>query len=111
SIIYLHSPGQFEPTVGNFLGDLTDELTCYGTGSFITEFVCGCPKNYAYKVFNPDSGVCTQCVPKRNQRKRLRKMTGISCVLERGYGISGHVHRNQMTAAQGMVTLVIFLFV
>lgn len=57
SIIYNHSPGQYEPPTGNFLGDLTDELECYGPNSYITEFVCGGPKNYAYKVYSPSSNL------------------------------------------------------
>ena len=38
---------------GEFIEDLTVELGSYGTGSFISEFVCGGPKNYAYKVMTP----------------------------------------------------------
>ncbi|GLV39309.1 hypothetical protein CBL_13843 [Carabus blaptoides fortunei] len=53
SVIYSHAPGQYEPPIGNFLGDLTDELDCYGAGSYITEFVCGDPKIYAYKAYSP----------------------------------------------------------
>lgn len=53
SVIYSHATGQYEPPTGNFLGDLTDELECYGPGSYISEFVCGGPKNYAYRVYSP----------------------------------------------------------
>lgn len=55
SVIYKHQPGQYEPPTGNFLGDLTDELESYGVGSYITEFVCGGPKNYSYEVYSPTS--------------------------------------------------------
>lgn len=53
SIIYCHTPGMYEPPTGNFLGDLTDELSSYGSGSYITHFVSGGPKTYAYKVYSP----------------------------------------------------------
>lgn len=55
SIIFVHKPGDEIPPTGPFLGDLTDELLEYGTGSYITEFVSGGPKNYAYKVFTPST--------------------------------------------------------
>lgn len=44
--------GQAEPPTGDFLGDLTDEMAEYGKDSYITEFVSGGPKNYAYKFWN-----------------------------------------------------------
>ena len=44
SVIYVHEPGKPEPPLGNYLGDLTDELN----GDYITSFVSGGPKNYAY---------------------------------------------------------------
>ena len=44
SVIYVSEPGKPEPSLGNYLGDLTDELD----GDYITTFVSGGPKNYAY---------------------------------------------------------------
>ena len=46
SIIYLTQPGQAEPRLGNYIGDLTDELG----GDHITVFASGGPKNYGYKT-------------------------------------------------------------
>ena len=46
SIIYLSQPGQPEPRLGNYIGDLTDELG----GEHITVFASGGPKNYCYKT-------------------------------------------------------------
>ena len=46
SIIYLTQPGQTEPRLGNYIGDLTDELG----GDHITVFASGGPKNYGYKT-------------------------------------------------------------
>lgn len=52
SCIYICSeePGQYEPPLGPLLGDLSDELSAYGSGSHIIEFVSGGPKFYAYAV-------------------------------------------------------------
>ena len=44
SVIYVHKPGKPDPPLGDYLGDLTDELD----GDYITEFMAGGPKNYAY---------------------------------------------------------------
>ena len=49
SVIYVHQPGKPEPTLGNYLGELTDELDA---GDYITTFVSGGPKNYAYVTNN-----------------------------------------------------------
>ena len=48
SVIYVHKPGKRDPPLGNYLGDLTDELN----GDYITSFVSGGPKNYAYRTRN-----------------------------------------------------------
>jgi len=51
SVAYISRPGEPDLPVGTHLGDLTDQVEeDYGTGSFITEFAAGGPKNYAYKV-------------------------------------------------------------
>lgn len=52
SVIYVSRPGEFDVPTGEFVGDMTDELESYGGGSYITEFVSGGPKNYAYKVYS-----------------------------------------------------------
>ncbi|XP_031340970.1 uncharacterized protein LOC116169082 [Photinus pyralis] len=52
SIIYVSAPGQYEPPLGQYLGELTDELEEEGVGSYIKEFVSGGPKNYAYKAWS-----------------------------------------------------------
>ena len=59
SVIYLHEPGKPEPPLGDYLGDLTDELD----GDYITEFMSGGPKNYAYVT---------------NNDKRVTKIRGIT---------------------------------
>ena len=46
SVIYVDEPSKPQPPLGNYLGDLTDELN----GDYITSFVSGEPKNYAYRT-------------------------------------------------------------
>lgn len=46
SIIFTARPGDWTPPLGDYLGDLTDEVP----GNTITHFVTGGPKNYAYKI-------------------------------------------------------------
>ena len=47
SVIYVHKSGRPDPPLGNYLGDLTNELN---DGDYITSFVSGGPKNYAYRT-------------------------------------------------------------
>jgi hypothetical protein len=54
SIIYSAKPGDYEPKLGDHLGDLND-------GSHIVEIVCGGPKNYANIT---DAGVSKRLVYK-----------------------------------------------
>ena len=51
SVVYVHEPGKPEPSLGDYLGDLTDELD----GDYITTFISGGPKNYAYLTNNGKS--------------------------------------------------------
>ena len=55
SVIFTHHPGMFYPKLGNFLGELTNELSCKDVGCpgckeghFIKKFVSCGPKNYSY---------------------------------------------------------------
>ena len=45
------NPVKPEPLLGDYLGDLTDELD----GDYITTFISGGPKNYAYLTNNGKS--------------------------------------------------------
>ena len=49
SVIYVHEPGKPDPPLGDYQGDLTDELD---VGDYITTFISGGPKNYAYLTNN-----------------------------------------------------------
>ena len=46
SVIYTSKPGEENPKTGVYLGELTDEVD----GDYITTFVSGGPKNYAYEL-------------------------------------------------------------
>ena len=37
---------------GHYVGDITDELEEFSSGSYIEEFVSGGPKTYAFTVFS-----------------------------------------------------------
>ena len=49
SIIFVSRPGDTDPKIGSFLGELTNELK--KSGDHIVEYVSGGPKNYAYRTF------------------------------------------------------------
>jgi hypothetical protein len=49
SVVYTSRPGEWKPELGDYLGDLTDEVP----DNRIIEFVTGGPKNYAYKIARP----------------------------------------------------------
>ena len=53
-IIYIRNVDE-APKVqtGDYLGDITDEVKEFGSGSYIEEFVTGGPRNYAFLVFCP----------------------------------------------------------
>ena len=51
SIIYISRPGEYDPPLGDYLGEFTDELKKKGA-SHITEFISAGPKNYAYQLDN-----------------------------------------------------------
>ena len=53
SCVYLSKPECPQPPLGDYLGELTNEVTGeYGEGMYITDFVCAGPKNYAYQINN-----------------------------------------------------------
>jgi hypothetical protein len=57
-LCYLRSECRWTPKVVtvDYLGDFTNELEEFSSGSFIQEFVSGGPKNYAFSVFCPSTG-------------------------------------------------------
>ena len=66
SIIYLTKLGETEPRLGNYIGELTDELG----GDHITIFASGGPKNYCYetntgKVETKVRGITLDCTARK----------------------------------------------
>lgn len=51
SIVFTVAPGEWEPELGDYLGDLTNEIP----DNDIDVFVTGGPKNYAFKLKTPDN--------------------------------------------------------
>ena len=50
SVVYTSRPDEWKPEIGDYLGDLTDEVP----DNRIIEFVTGGPQNYAYMIAGPD---------------------------------------------------------
>ena len=61
SAIYVATPGSHELSLGPLLGDLTNELSCYGDDAYIKCFVSGGPKFYSFIVRKPDGTECSVC--------------------------------------------------
>lgn len=72
SVIYVQREGQHTVPTGDYLGQMTDELADYGEGSYISEFVSGGPKTYAYKVIST----------KNNETKTVCKVKGLTLNLK-----------------------------
>lgn len=61
SVIYTCAANEEPLPLGDYLGDLTDELSAFGRDCYISEFVCSAEKSYSYvvKIPNePDQIVC-----------------------------------------------------
>ena len=67
SLIFIEREGEYMPKLGDFLGMLTSELD---DDDYITEFVSGGPKCYAYKLASGP----TECVIKGYQINYLSKI-------------------------------------
>lgn len=70
SIIYSVKEGEYEPRLGNNLGDLTNEISL-SDGGYISEIICVGPKNYAYKTASGK----TKCVIKGFSLNYLSSLT------------------------------------
>ena len=62
SCVYVSKSGDPQPALGDFLGDLTNEMEAY-----ITQFVCGGPKNYGYKVSDGKTSLCSSPLPRTGE--------------------------------------------
>ena len=75
SVVYVHEPGKPDPPLGDYLGDLTDELK----GGYITTFIPGGPKNYGYVT---------------NTGEAILKIRGITLTYDATKNININVMRN-----------------
>ena len=56
SVIFTTKPGEYIPETGQFIGDLTNEVTTPDEPeAYITKFASCRSKNYAYEVYYPNS--------------------------------------------------------
>ena len=78
SVIYLTQPGQVEPQLGNYIGDLTDELG----GDYITVFASGGSKNYCYKTNGDKTEIKVRGITLAQRRNKQRLHSGVSSVPE-----------------------------
>jgi hypothetical protein len=71
SIVFFSRRGEWKPSLGDFLGELTDEVP----NNSIQAFVTGGPKNYAYMLQHPDEDGTQTCCKVRgitlNHRNQL----------------------------------------
>ncbi|CAC5394810.1 unnamed protein product [Mytilus coruscus] len=57
SIVFSVAPGEWQPDLVDYIGELTDEIE----GNEIVSFVTGGPKNYAFKPDHPDKNGNISC--------------------------------------------------
>ncbi|VDH92510.1 Hypothetical predicted protein [Mytilus galloprovincialis] len=94
SIVFTVNEGEWEPPLGDYLGDLTDEVPFNN----ITHFVTGGPKNYAFKLEKPDPTVI----------KTACKERGITLNYENTLSIYFNIVRELVTniSDQNVITVV-----
>ena len=69
SVIFTAKPGEYVPEIGQFIGDLTNEVTTPDEPeAYITNFTSCGSKNYSYEVYYPNS----------DTRKYFVKVKGLS---------------------------------
>ena len=56
-----NNPNEYHPVLGSLFGNMTDELKAYGAGTFITDFLSGEPKFYAFRAFVPSTAETVEC--------------------------------------------------
>jgi hypothetical protein len=93
SIIYKKCDGCYEPPIGDFLGDFTNEIDP-SEGNEIVEFVSAGPKNYAYRL---DSGL-SQCKVKgftlNYSASKLIDFDKIKLIVSKNNEIKEHIEQN-----------------
>ena len=111
SIVFVSKPGQPEPPVGPTLGNLTDKLADHKVGIYITSFVSGGPKFYAFEYRKPDSCVDNVCKLKgirlhRNQNSRKINYQSIrKIILEESGPIEVTISAERRTVFHDVLTV------
>ncbi|KAG8326913.1 hypothetical protein J6590_031264 [Homalodisca vitripennis] len=59
-VLYVYKEGMHKVPTGDYLGEMTDELSDYSQGSYIMEFVSGGPKTYAYLVWSTNKNALVE---------------------------------------------------
>ena len=101
SVIFTSKPGEWNPETGEFLGQLTDELK----GKYITTFVSGGPKNYAYETNTGET-----CCKIRGITLNFRALKSLNfntvCECDTGYPISVDIPYkiNRNTSTKQIIT-------
>ena len=78
SIIYISRPNSYTPVLGNYLGDLTNELE---KGDYIEEFVSAGPKNYGYKTIMGKSSCTVKGFTLNSSTKKLINFNSIKNIV------------------------------
>ncbi len=92
SIVFSTKPGEWQPDLGDYLGDLTDEVPNNETPHFVT----GGPKNYAFQTTRPDE----------NDKITHCKIRGITLNHKNSLQINYDVIKNMvMTDSKDVVTV------
>ena len=80
SLIFVGSPGQYMPELGDYLGNFTNELD---DDDYITEFVAGGPKNYSYKTFKGQTDCTIKGYPINHITNLILNFDSVkNCVVE-----------------------------
>jgi hypothetical protein len=79
SIIYITTPKDtYMVPTGSYLGDMTNELTGYGSDAYIHEFVAGGPKNYGYRVQDVDGNIVAEVNKVRGIRLSFKNKQSVN---------------------------------
>jgi len=94
SICFTSAIGEWDPPLGDFLGDLTDEVP----NNAITKFVTGGPKNYAFTLRKPNS----------KGQSSICKVRGITLNFKNSLDINFDTLKDMVTGQKqnGCITLV-----
>lgn len=91
SIVFTTCLGEWEPPLGDYLGDLTDEVP----GNAITSFVTGGPKNYAYQLEKPNKDGLLSCCKIRGITLNFKNLIDINFDTIKSMVI-GHTHSDSI---------------